>query len=237
MSSANAANVLAGVRAAIIDLDGTMLDTVPDFHIAINRMRAELDLAPISAERIKLLVGKGSENLIRSVLALDFDAARVEAHFEQAMAAYQRHYLSINGDFSTLYPDVMAGLEALKAAGLRLACVTNKPIAFALPLLQQKKLARFFDIVYGGDSLPRKKPDPLPLQQVCRDFQLAPRQVVAIGDSSNDAQAARAAGCPVLTVPYGYNHGHSIHDTDSDGIVATLLEAANFIGLHNQTVF
>ncbi|WP_317204535.1 phosphoglycolate phosphatase [Janthinobacterium sp.] len=229
-----AATVLRGVRAAIIDLDGTMLDTVPDFHVAINRMRAEFALAPIAAERIALMVGKGSENLIRAVLALDFDAAGVAERFEAAMLAYQRHYLAINGDFSALYPDVLAGLEALKAAGLRLACVTNKPIAFALPLLRQKGLRDYFDIVYGGDSLARKKPDPLPLQQVCADFDLAPRQVVAIGDSSNDAQAARAAGCPVLTVPYGYNHGHSIHDTDSDGIVDTLLEAARLISLHNK---
>ena len=230
-------HVLAGVRAAIIDLDGTMLDTVPDFHVAINGMRAELDLAPISAEAIKLMVGKGSENLIRTVLALDFDAAGVEQHFEQAMDGYQRHYLAINGQFSTLYPDVEAGLAAMKAAGLRLACVTNKPIGFALPLLQQKKLDGYFEIVYGGDSLPKKKPHPMPLLQVCADFDLAPAKVVAIGDSSNDAQAARAAGCPVLTVPYGYNHGHSIHDTDSDGIVNTLLEAAHFISMHNRPAY
>jgi phosphoglycolate phosphatase len=226
---------LRGVRAAIIDLDGTMLDTVPDFHVAINRMRAELGLAPITAERIKLMVGKGSENLIRSVLALDYDAAGVAQHFSAAMDAYQRHYLAINGDHSALYPEVAAGLAALKAAGLRLACVTNKPIAFATPLLKQKGLAGYFEVVYGGDSLAKKKPHPMPLLQVCADFALQPAQVVAIGDSSNDAQAARAAGCPVLTVPYGYNHGESIHDTDSDGIVDTLLHAANLIRLHNQT--
>jgi phosphoglycolate phosphatase len=224
-----------GVLAAIIDLDGTMLDTVPDFHVAINRMRAELGLAPIAAERIKLMVGKGSENLIRSVLALDYDAAGVAQHFSAAMDAYQRHYLAINGDHSALYPEVAAGLDALKAAGLRLACVTNKPIAFATPLLAQKGLAGYFEVVYGGDSLAKKKPHPMPLLQVCADFALQPAQVVAIGDSSNDAQAARAAGCPVLTVPYGYNHGESIHDTDSDGIVDTLLHAANLIRLHNQT--
>lgn len=226
-------SVLAGVRAAIIDLDGTMLDTIPDFHVAINGMRAELDLAPISQDRIALMVGKGSENLIRSVLGLDWDAARVEAHFETAMDAYQRHYLSINGNFSALYPGVIEGLTALKAQGLRLACVTNKPIAFTTPLLKLKGLDGFFDVVYGGDSLPRKKPDPLPLQTVCADFGLAPAQVVAVGDSSNDAQAARAAGCPVLTVPYGYNHGEAIHKTDSDGIVATLLDAAILIRSHN----
>jgi len=227
------AGVLAGVRAAIIDLDGTMLDTIPDFHVAINGMRAELALQPITQDRIALMVGKGSENLIRSVLALDLDAAGVEAKFEAAMDAYQRHYLSINGNYSALYPDVIEGLTAMKAQGLRLACVTNKPIAFTTPLLKLKGLDGFFEVVYGGDSLPRKKPDPLPLQTVCADFGLQPAQVVAIGDSSNDAQAARAAGCPVLTVPYGYNHGQAIQETDSDGIVATLLDAARLIRSQN----
>jgi phosphoglycolate phosphatase len=226
-------SVLAGVRAAIIDLDGTMLDTIPDFHVAINGMRAELGLGPITQEQIALMVGKGSENLIRSVLALDWDAGRIETVFAQAMDAYQRHYLSINGKHSALYPDVIEGLTALKAQGLRLACVTNKPISFTTPLLKLKGLDGFFEVVYGGDSLPRKKPDPLPLQTVCADFGLATAQVVAIGDSSNDAQAARAAGCPVLTVPYGYNHGQAIHETDSDGIVSTLLEAARLIRSHN----
>jgi phosphoglycolate phosphatase len=167
------------------------------------------------------------------VLGLDWDAARVEAAFARAMDAYQRHYLSINGDYSTLFPGVQEGLAAMQANGLRLACVTNKPIAFAAPLLKLKGLDTFFEVVYGGDSLARKKPDPLPLQTVCADFGLAPAQVVAIGDSSNDALAARAAGCPVLTVPYGYNHGESIHATDSDGIVGTLLEAASLIRSHN----
>ena len=226
-------SVLAGVRAAIIGLDGTMLDTIPDFHVALNGMRAELDLQPISQDQIALMVGKGSENLIRSVLGLDWDAARVAAHFETAMDAYQRHYLSINGNYSALYPGVIEGLTAMKAQGLRLACVTNKPISFTTPLLKLKGLDGFFEVVYGGDSLPRKKPDPLPLQTVCADFGLAPTQVVAIGDSSNDAQAARAAGCPVLTVPYGYNHGEAIHKTDSDGIVITLLDAAHLIRSQN----
>jgi phosphoglycolate phosphatase len=225
-----------GLRAAIIDLDGTMLDTLPDFEVALNGMRADLELGPITVAQIEPMVGKGSENLIRRVLALDYDDAGVDAHFAPAMDAYQRHYLRINGQHSALYPDVDAGLQAMKAAGLRLACVTNKPIALARPLLQLKGLERYFDVVYGGDSLQHKKPHPLPLLQVCRDFGLAPAQVVAIGDSSNDAQAARAAGCPVLMVPYGYNHGESIQDTDSDGIVDTLLQAATLISMHNSAI-
>ena len=224
----------AALRAVIIDLDGTMLDTVPDFQVALNGMRAELGLAPLGQERIAPMVGKGSENLIRAVLALDFDHATVERHFEAAMAAYQRHYLAINGRHSVLYDGVLEGLDALRGLGLRLACVTNKPIAFATPLLAQKGLAPFFEVVYGGDSLARKKPDPMPLLQVCTDFELAPGQVVAIGDSSNDAEAARAAGCFVLTVPYGYNHGRPVQEINSDGIVSSLFEAATLIGAHNR---
>ncbi len=222
-------------RGVIVDLDGTMLDTVPDFHVAVNRMRAELDLAPIGQDRIGNMVGKGSDNLIRSVLAVDYGDAGVEQHFPAAMAAYQRHYLAINGDYSALYDGVIEGLEAMRAMGLRMACVTNKPIAFAAPLLARKGLAPYFEVVYGGECLPQKKPHPMPLLQVCSDFALAPGEVVAIGDSSNDAEAARAAGCFVLTVPYGYNHGRAVHEIDSDGIVSSLLEAATLIQSHNRT--
>ncbi|WP_431476790.1 phosphoglycolate phosphatase [Massilia eburnea] len=227
------AAVLRGVRAAIIDLDGTMLDTMPDFEVAINLMREELGLAPITAAQIELMVGKGSENLVRRVLALDHDEDGVERLFAQAMEAYQRHYLVINGRHSEVYADVVAGLQAMQAHGLRLACVTNKPVAFAKPLLALKGLDRYFEVLFGGDSFEKKKPHPLPLLRACEFFGLPPAQVVAIGDSSNDAEAARAAGCPVLTVPYGYNHGVGIHETDSDGIVDTLLHAAELISRAN----
>lgn len=221
--------IFTGIRAVIIDLDGTMLDTAPDFQSAINRMRAELSLEPIDLDSVKKFVGKGSENLIRQVLAVDFDENEVDARFEAALASYQRHYLAINGDLATLYPEVRAGLDRFRDNRITLACVTNKPIAFALPLLEKVDLRDYFTLIYGGDSLPTKKPDAGPFIQVCADFGITPRQAVAIGDSSNDAIAARAAGCHVLTVPYGYNHGESVQQIDSDGIVRTLLEAAQLI--------
>lgn len=225
------------IRAVIVDLDGTMLDTIPDFDVALNRMRADLGLhAPVSRDQIALLVGKGSENLVRAVLALDLNASEVDQRFADAMAAYRRHYLDINGDHSTVYPGVIEGLQAMRADGLRLACVTNKPLAFAAPLLEKKGLRRYFELLFGGDSFARKKPDPLPMSATCAALDLPAAAVVAIGDSSNDAQAARAAGCHVLTVPYGYNHGRAIHETDSDGIVDTLLEAAALIRQHNHDV-
>jgi phosphoglycolate phosphatase len=220
---------LSGIKAVIIDLDGTMMDTAPDIHAALSAMRRELGLAPISLELATSLIGKGSENLVLEVLALDYSSQQVEQHFENALGAYLGHYMALNGVHSKLYPGVVDGLQKMKNAGLRLACVTNKPIAFAAPLLKSAGLADFFEITYGGDSLPHKKPDPYPMLQVCRDFKLAPHQVVAIGDSSNDARAARAAGCAVLTVPYGYNHGQSVQEIDSDGIVATLFDAAQLL--------
>jgi phosphoglycolate phosphatase len=218
-----------GIRAAIIDLDGTMVDTAPDFQVAINRMREELHLAPLALGTITDFVGKGSENLMRRVLGVDFEENEVERRFELALQRYQYHYLQINGDHSELYEGVHEGLLAMKKGGVRLACVTNKPIAFARPLLEKKGLIDLFEVIYGGDSLAHKKPHPLPMLTVCNDFNLQPEQVVAIGDSSNDSEAARAAGCRVLTVPYGYNHGQPVQTIDTDGIVESLLDAANLI--------
>ena len=224
-----AKNSFIGVRAAIIDLDGTMVDTAPDFQVAINRMREELHLAPLALDTIIDFVGKGSENLMRRVLGVDFEASEVERRFGLALQRYQHHYLQINGDHSELYAGVLDGLLAMKKGGVRLACVTNKPIAFARPLLEKKGLIDLFEVIYGGDSLAHKKPHPLPMLTVCNDFDLTPDQVVAIGDSSNDSEAARAAGCRVLTVPYGYNHGQPVQTIDTDGIVKSLLDAANLI--------
>jgi phosphoglycolate phosphatase len=166
---------------------------------------------------------------MRRVLGVDFEKSEVESRFDHALERYQHHYLQINGDHSELYAGVHEGLVAMKKGGVRLACVTNKPIAFARPLLEKKGLIDLFEVIYGGDSLAHKKPHPLPMLTVCNDFDLQPAQVVAIGDSSNDSEAARAAGCRVLTVPYGYNHGQPVQTIDTDGIVESLVDAANLI--------
>ena len=137
-------NSFQGIRAAIIDLDGTMVDTAPDFQVAINRMRDELHLAPLALDTIVDFVGKGSENLMRRVLGVDFEKSEVESRFDHALERYQHHYLQINGDHSELYAGVHEGLVAMKKGGVRLACVTNKPIAFARPLLEKKGLIDFF---------------------------------------------------------------------------------------------
>lgn len=195
------------LRAAIVDLDGTMVDTLGDFEVALNATLADLGRPGVSRAFIERTVGKGSEHLIRSTLQqVGADAAM----FEPAWQRYQHHYLTVNGRHSSVYPGVADGLRALSAAGLKLACLTNKPTAFARPLLAAKGLAGFFSAVYGGDAFERKKPDPLPLRRTCEALGTRPSQTLMIGDSANDAQAARAAGCPVVLVTYGYNHGEPI---------------------------
>ena len=229
LSNATENKILHGIRGVIVDLDGTMLHTAQDLHIAINRMRDGLGLAPLDLDTAISFVGKGAENLVRKTIGVDFSPSDVELRFAEAMALFEKHYFDVNGEFATAYPGVHEGLQEMKAKGLRLACVPNKPMAFTLPLLKKTGLHDYFEVIYGGDSFAKKKPDPMQLLQVCTDFNLPPAQIVAIGDSINDSQAARAAGCKVLNVPYGYNHGQAIQDVDTDGIVSSLLDAAHLI--------
>lgn len=202
----------------MIDLDGTLVDTLGDFDLVLNTVLSEMGLPAVSSHFIKRTIGKGSEHLIRSLL----DEVQAPERFDQAWPLYQRHYLALNGSQAHLYPGVVEGLQALQALGLPMACLTNKPLAFAMPLLEKKGLLGFFSHVFGGDSFERKKPDPLPLQRTCDALQTQPAQALMVGDSSNDARAARAAGCPVVLMSYGYNHGESVDHVDSDGTLERL---------------
>ena len=213
-------------QAAIVDLDGTMVDTLGDFVVALNRVLEDLDLPGIDRFVIERMVGKGSPHLIRSVLAHVHASPSL---FDTAWQSYQKHYLAINGEYSAVYPGVVEGLSALRAAGLKLACLTNKPTVFAKPLLQSKELAGFFDVVFGGDAFERQKPDPLPLLQTCNALGSAPWRTLVIGDSSNDAGAARAAQCPVLLVTYGYNHGEPVRDVPADGYLESLADVSGWL--------
>lgn len=224
--------------AAIVDLDGTMVDTMGDFVEALRMMLA--DLSPkgfaghqLDAAVVSRMVGKGSEHLVRSVLnhvqpkrERVLQAIDLIAQYEFAYASYQKHYADINGRYSAVFPGVPEGLRGLQKAGLKLACLTNKPAEFAHSLLQLKGLDGFFSEVFGGDSFERKKPDPLPLLKTCECLGTLPTRTLMIGDSCNDALAARAAGCPVLLVTYGYNHGEPVRMVDADGFMDSLAELA-----------
>lgn len=208
-------------QAAIIDLDGTLVDTLGDFVVALNATLGELSLPALARPAIANMVGKGSEHLIRAALQAAGGAPHL---YDQAWAHYQRHYDRINGQHADLYPGAREGVQALRARGLPLACVTNKPGRFARDLLRAKDLLPMFDVVYGGDAFERRKPDPLPLQKACEALGATPARTLVVGDSSNDAQAARAAGCPVVLVTYGYNHGQPVRAVDADGFVDSIAQ-------------
>ena len=208
-----------GLQAAIVDLDGTLVDTLGDFEVALNRTLAELTLPAVDRAFIERTIGKGSEHLIRSTLA----AVGGDASFyDAAWAHYLRHYRAINGDHAEVYDGVVAGLDMLRAAGLALVCVTNKPQAFAVALLERKGLAGFFAQVFGGDSFERSKPDPLPLLRAAAALGSSPPRTLVIGDSANDASAAHAAGCPLVLVSYGYNHGEPVAGLGANVVVDRL---------------
>ena len=216
---------LSNFDAAIVDLDGTMVDTIGDFVVALNHMLDDLALPHIDAPAVEAMVGKGSEHLIHSVLRhVRATSEDDETWFERAWPRYQHHYLAINGQHAKVYAGVVQGLSALRARGLLLACLTNKPTAFARPLLASKGLAEFFDVMFGGDAFDKKKPDPLPLLKACEALGTRPARTLMLGDSSNDAKAARAAGCPIILVSYGYNHGEPIRDVDADGFIDSLAD-------------
>nr|WP_197893613.1 phosphoglycolate phosphatase [Variovorax sp. PBL-H6] len=208
-----------------------MIDTLGDFVVALNCMLDDLALPPITAEAIGQMVGKGSEHLIRSVLRqVRGDREADPALFDAAWPRYVHHYLAINGQHASIYAGVVEGLSVLRARGLRLACLTNKPIAFARPLLAAKGLDGYFEHLFGGEAFERKKPDPLPLLKTCEALGSAPGCTLMVGDSSNDAKAARAAGCPVVLVSYGYNHGQPVREVDADGFVDSLAELDHVLG-------
>ena len=213
-------------QAAIVDLDGTMVDTVGDFEVALRLALADLGWPPVGRDFIARTVGKGSENLLLRTLE---QVGAPAALYDQAWARYQHHYLAINGQFSAVFPGVVEGLKLLRARGLRLACLTNKPNAFARPLLALKGLDVYFQHAFGGDAFARKKPDPLPLLQACKALGSEPARTLMVGDSRNDAEAARAAGCPVVLVSYGYNHGEPAASARPDAVIDRIDQLADLL--------
>jgi len=217
------------VKAVMIDLDGTLADTIPDLAEAANMMLRELDQPGLERDLIRTFVGKGIPKLVERALAGSLEGSAPAGLLARALPIYERCYAEVNGKHAVIFPGVNEGLRMLRAMQLPLACVTNKAERFTLALLEHLRLARCFDQVIAGDTLPQKKPDPQPLLHACRGFGIAPGDMLMIGDSANDVEAARAAGCPVFCVTYGYNEGRDVRELDVDAIVASLIEATRLI--------
>ena len=217
------------IKVIMIDLDGTLLNTADDLALSANLMLKDLGLPEQSTTTIRSYIGKGIQKLVKRTLTGQLDGEPDAALFEKALPIYEKHYtnnLSVN---TRPYPGALEGVKAMQQAGFKLACITNKAEAFTLPLLRATGLYDQFEIVLSGDSLPRKKPDPMPLTHICKHFDAQTHEALLIGDSLNDAIAARAAGCHVFCVPYGYNEGRNVYELDCDAIVESLLDASKLI--------
>ena len=216
------------VKAVMLDLDGTLLDTAGDIAAAANAMLLELGQPGCNVEQVRRYIGRGIPNLVKRCLAGRLDAADdPQPPPAQALASFWRHYGATNGREATVYPGVVEGLRRMSDMGLRLACITNKATDFTLPLLASSELAAWFEVVVCGDTLTKNKPDPMQLHHVCQLFSIQPALALLIGDSANDVRAARSAGCPVFCVPYGYNEGRDVRELDCDAIVQSVDEAAS----------
>lgn len=212
------------VKMVMIDLDGTLIDTAPDLAAAANRTLEELGRPTHNPKLVSTWIGNGVPRLVKRALTGTMDGEPDDGLFRRGLTAFEKTYGEHVSDLSRPFPGVVEGLEHLSNRGYSLACITNKAERFTLPLLRDLKLDGFFQLVLCGDSLPRQKPDPLPLRHACKYFGITSEHGVLIGDSINDVQAARAAGMPVICVPYGYNHGHDIRDAHPDAVIAMLAD-------------
>ena len=209
------------VKAIVIDLDGTLLHTAPELAEAANRMLRDMGRAPVSQDLLKSYIGNGIHWLVKRALTGDMYAEPDAALFDKALPIYEKHYTVLSCN-SKPFQNVVQGLDAMKAAGFRLGCITNKVERYTTPILKNSGLAPYFEIVVAGDTLPEKKPHPMPLLHSAKFFGVPVEQLLLVGDSLSDAQAARAAGCPIICVPYGYNHGEPVETLNVDAVIPDL---------------
>jgi len=210
-------------QSVTFDLDGTLLDTIADLAEACRLMLAELGEPPRSPAEVHGFVGKGMAVLVERCLTHGEPPSAEKLNV--AIESFKRHYTTVNGRFTKIYPGVLEGLQAWRSGGLKMGVVTNKPAIFTEILLERMEIADFFDVVVSGDTTAHKKPHAGPILHACDWLDVEPAYNLHIGDSINDIQSARAAGCAVYAVPYGYNEGRPVDSADCDALVSDLLVA------------
>ncbi|ANJ67663.1 phosphoglycolate phosphatase, bacterial [Halothiobacillus diazotrophicus] len=217
-------------KMVLFDLDGTLIDSVPDLHRAVNMMQRELGLPERAEADVRNWVGNGIEPLVDRALTNTLAGGADRELFARAFEIFKPAYAETNGKYSRIFPGVQEGLDHVRSLGLSMACVTNKATAFTLPLLEETGLLAQFETVIAGDTLPMKKPDPAPLCYAAGWFRVRPRESLMIGDSISDVKAARAAGFSIICMSYGYNHGEDIRNYNPDVVIDSMAEFAGLIG-------
>jgi phosphoglycolate phosphatase len=213
----------------LIDLDGTLVDSVPDLTFCVDEMMQELGMPQRGEARVRTWVGNGVERLVRRALTDSLDGEPEDELFQRAYPIFLRLYAENTSGRSQLYPGVREGLDYLRSAGFKLGCVTNKAEQFTLPLLDSMGIRDYFAIVVSGDSLQEKKPHPLPLLHAAAFFGIDPARALMVGDSMSDVKAARAAGFNVVCMSYGYNHGIDIRETKPDAVLDSMAELGTLL--------
>jgi phosphoglycolate phosphatase len=217
---------------AVIDLDGTLVDTIPDIAYSVDETLARLGLPRRGEARVRQWVGNGIEALISRALSDGSEREPDEALHARAVAIFSELYAGNTSRRSRAYPGVDEGLAFLHSAGVELACVTNKAARFSEKILTDLGLRRHFSLVVSGDTLEKKKPDPQPLLHAAGHFGIDPSESLFIGDSSVDVSAARAAGFGIVCVTYGYNFGNDIRASRPDAVIDSLAELDTlFVGV------
>lgn len=208
----------------LLDLDGTLIDSVPDLAFCVDAMMERLGRPPRGEAAVRNWVGNGVERLVQRALIGQLDGDPDPADYTRAYPIFVELYRQNTSGRSVLYPGVREGLDYLTEEGYPLGCVTNKAAQFAEPLLRDIGVRGAFEIVISGDSLPRKKPDPMPLLHAAEHFGVHPRDALMVGDSVSDVKAARAAGFGIVCMTYGYNHGGDIREAEPDAVMDSLAE-------------
>jgi phosphoglycolate phosphatase len=206
----------------LIDVDGTMVDSVPDLAFCVDETMRQLGREPWGETRVRDWVGNGVERLVRRALVGQLDGEPNDAEYHKAYPLFIELYADNTSKRSRLYPGVIEGLDYLKASGYALGCVTNKAEQFTVPLLKDLGVHDYFSVVVSGDTLEQKKPHPAPLLHAAKFFGVEPSASLMVGDSISDVKAARAAGFAIACVPYGYNHGEDIRLAEPDVVIETL---------------
>ncbi|WP_018232682.1 phosphoglycolate phosphatase [Thioalkalivibrio thiocyanodenitrificans] len=213
---------LARPKMVLIDLDGTLVDSVPDLAWCVDAMMRELGLPERGEPAVRKWVGNGVERLVQRALINAVDGEADEAEFRRALPVFMRLYRENTSGRSLLYPGVREGLDYLQRSGVRMGCVTNKAEQFTMPLLRDMAIRDYFELVVSGDTLPLKKPDPAPLLYAAEHLGVTPEESLMVGDSRSDVKAARAAGFTIVCVSYGYNHGEDIRNQGPDAVIDRL---------------
>ena len=221
---------LRPVQMVLIDVDGTLVDSVPDLAYCVDEMMQQLDMPVRGEANVRNWVGNGVERLVRRALTDSLDGEPDDALFEKAYPIFLDLYADNTSKRSILYPGVTEGIAFLKSAGYKLGCVTNKAAQFTEPLLKDLGIYDNFSIVISGDTLPQKKPDPAPLLHAAEFFGVAPEEAMMLGDSVSDVKAARAAGFQIICMSYGYNHGEDIHTANPDAVIDSMAELPELLG-------